>query len=73
MELEYGAEVVDAKGIVLGTVGHVVRDAWSGEITKFVVRHDSPIDDLFLSVDDVKEATKDKVILKVAGEDLKSE
>ena len=73
MELEYGAKVVDARGKVLGMVGHVVRDAWSGEITKFVVRYDSPIDDLFLSVDDVKEATVDKVILKIAGEDLKSE
>ena len=61
MEIEYGAEVVDRNGRVLGTVDHLVRNTWTGEITKFVVRRKAPDADLFFSTEDVLEATKSKV------------
>jgi len=70
MELEFGAEVIDGKGKVLGTVGQIIRNTWTGEISKFVVQRQEPEVDLFLSVDDVKEAKGGAVRLKVALEEL---
>ena len=70
MELAYGAKVIDGKGEALGTVDHIMRNTWTGEISKFVVRRKAPAVDLFLSVDDVQEANGDIVRLKVALEDL---
>ncbi|HUU64569.1 MAG TPA: hypothetical protein VMW37_00500, partial [Dehalococcoidales bacterium] len=63
MEIEYGAKVIDQKGKVLGTVDHLVRNSWSGEITKFMVRREAPDEDLFLSLEDVSEANKSEVKL----------
>lgn len=65
MEIPYGAEVVDKNGKVLGTVNHVVRDTWTGEVRKFMVRQKAPNTDLLLSPADVIEATDSKVRLKV--------
>jgi len=70
MELEFKAKVVDRDGKVLGTVDHLVRDAWSGEIKKFVVRRQEPDQDLFISTGDVAEATKSQVKLNVSLEEL---
>lgn len=70
MELEFKAEVVDRNGEVLGTVDHLVRDAWSGEIRKFMVRRKDMQEDLFLSPDDVAKATKTKITLNVTLEEL---
>ena len=70
MELEFGAEVKDQNGKVLGTVNHLVRDTWTGEIRKFVVRRETPDNDLFLTPDDVLEATKGKVKLNASAEEL---
>ena len=70
MELEYAAEVIDQKGKTLGTVDHLVRNSWTGEITKFVVRREAPDEDLFLSIEDVSEATESKVKLNVSLEEL---
>ena len=70
MEIEFGAKVTDQKGKVLGTVDHLVRDAWTGETKKFMVRREAPYEDLFLSPDDVAEATKNKVKLKAPLEEL---
>ena len=36
MRIEYGAEVVDKNGNLLGTVTTVVRNSWTGEISKFM-------------------------------------
>jgi len=70
MELEYAAKVIDQKGKVLGTVDHLVRNSWSGEITKFMVRREAPDEDLFLSLEDVLEANKSEVKLSVTLEEL---
>ena len=70
MEVEYKAEVRDQNGKFLGTVDHLVRDSWSGEISKFVVRREAPANDLFLSPEDVSEVTKDTVKLNVSAEEL---
>lgn len=70
MELEFGVEVKDQNGKVLGTVSHLVRDTWTGEIKQFVVRREAPDNDLFLTPDDVLEATKGEVKLNASAEEL---
>ena len=70
MELEYGTEVIDQNGKILGTVDHLVRNSWTGEISKFVVRRKAPDKDLFLSPEDVFEVTKSTVKLNVSLEEL---
>ena len=70
MELEFGAKVIDKKGKVLGTVDHLVRNTWTGEIRKFVVRRKPPDDDLFLSIADVAEVAKSTVKLRASAEEL---
>jgi len=66
MEIEFGTEVIDKNGKVLGTVDHLVRNTWTGEVSKFMVRRKSPDGDLFLSPQDVLEATNTTVKLNVA-------
>jgi len=73
MEIEYGAEVVDKKGKVLGTVDHIVRNTWSGELSKFMVRRQAPGRDLFLSTEDVLEVTKTRITLSASSEELSQE
>jgi sporulation protein YlmC with PRC-barrel domain len=72
MEPEFKARVVDRSGQELGTVDHLVRDTWSGEIRKFVVRRPDPDKDLFISMSDVAEAGKGRVKLNVSLEELNS-
>ena len=55
MQIEYGAEVVDKNGAVLGTVDYTVRNTWTGKISKFVVRRKQPDKDLFLAPQDALE------------------
>lgn len=70
MELEFGAEVKDQNGRLLGTVNHLVRDTWTGEIRRFVVRRQMPDNDLFLTLNDVLEIAKGKVKLNTSAEEL---
>jgi len=70
MDLEYGATVVDRNGKALGTINHLVRNTWTGEISKFMVRRKAPERDLFLSPQDVLEVTKSGIKLNVSLEEL---
>jgi len=70
VEIEYGAEVVDKNGKVLGTVDHLMRNTWTGEIRKFVVRRDAPEGALFFSTEDVLEATRSKIRVKFSLDEL---
>jgi sporulation protein YlmC with PRC-barrel domain len=65
MEIAYGAEVVDSKGQDVGKVDYVMRDAYTGEITKFKVSTELTERDLFYSTEDVAEVTAASVKLKV--------
>ena len=66
MEIEYGATVVDSKGNTLGTIDNILRDKWSGEITKFKVNTERNGSDLLISPHDVLQATAKEVKLKVS-------
>jgi len=63
MHIEYGAEVIDKNGKVLGTVSHLVRNTWTGEISKFVR-------DLFFSTEDVLEATNTVIRVNISFDEL---
>jgi sporulation protein YlmC with PRC-barrel domain len=65
-EIRYGARVVDSEGKVLGTVDHVARDSWTGEVGKFIVRQKPPAKDIFLEPTDVDEVNEGEVKLNRA-------
>ncbi len=71
MQIEYGAEVIDKSGKVLGTVDHLMHNTWTGEISKFAVRRKDR--DLFFSVEDVLEATNAEVKLNISLDDLQKD
>jgi sporulation protein YlmC with PRC-barrel domain len=66
MEIKPGAQVIDKNGKVVGSVTHLARDGWSGEIKKFIVNRKPPDKDLFFTPDDVLEATDKVIKLKIA-------
>ena len=70
MDILYGAEVTDKNGKVLGKVNHVMRDTWTGDIRKFIVREEAQKTELILSPEDVHDETESKITLKVTLDDL---
>jgi sporulation protein YlmC with PRC-barrel domain len=70
MEIEYGAKVKDKNGKVLGTVNKVIRDSWTGEISKFQVTTDPTEAGFFISPQEIDKATLKEIKLKVALEEL---
>ena len=71
MDIKPGVPVVDKNGKAVGSVTHLARDGWSGEVKKFIVAR--PDKDLFFTLEDVLEATDTIIKLKSAvdesGED----
>ena len=70
MEIEYGAEVKDKNGKVLGTVNKVIRNSWTGEISKFQVTTDPTEVGLFVSPQNVAKATPKEVKLNIASDEI---
>jgi len=70
MEVEYGSDVIDSNGKPLGTIDYVMRNTWTGEITKFMIRRKAPERDLFISLQDVQSITESAVYLAVSAEKL---
>jgi hypothetical protein len=70
MQIKYGAVVVNKDDIVMGTVTYIVRNAWTGEISKFMVQRNRPNNNLFLSIDDVLEVMGSEVKLRLSHEEL---
>ena len=66
MDIKPGLQVIDKNGKVLGCVNHLARDGWSGELKKFIVNRKPPDKDLFLTPEDVLEATDTSIKLKIA-------
>ena len=67
MDIKPGVSVVDKNGKEVGSVTHLARDGWSGEVKKFIVK--TPESDLFFALDDVREATDTQVTLSIAVEE----
>ena len=70
MEIKYGAEVIDRNGEVLGMVAHVIRNSWTGEISKFMVSREALSKYLSFSPQDVLEATESKIRLSISSDEL---
>ena len=66
MEIEYGAEVMDKNGKLLGKIDYIVRDTYSGEIKQFKVSTEMVEADLFYSPEDVLESSATQVKLKTS-------
>lgn len=66
MDIKPGLQVIDKNGKVVGSVNHLARDGWSGELKKFIVNRKPPDKDLFLTPEDVLEATDTSIKLKIA-------
>lgn len=66
MEIRPGIEVIDKNGKVLGSVTHLARDGWSGEVKRFIINRKPPDKDLFFTPEDVLEATDIRIKLKIA-------
>ena len=72
MRIRYGARVFDKNNKPIGKVDHLMRNTLTGEISKFVVNREPPQKDLFLSPQDVMEATDSGVKLKINVTDTES-
>jgi sporulation protein YlmC with PRC-barrel domain len=66
VEIKAGVQVIDKNGKVLGSVSHLARDGWSGEVKKFIVNRKPPDKDLFFTPEDILEATDTTIKLKTA-------
>jgi len=66
MKITPGAQVVDKNGKVLGSVDMVAHDGWTGEIRKFIINRKLPQKDIYLTPEDVLEATDTRITLKIA-------
>lgn len=70
MDIEFGTKVVDKSDKLVGTVGQLIHNTYTGEISKFVVRRQPIVRSLFCSLDDVLEVTKTKVKLNISVDEL---
>jgi sporulation protein YlmC with PRC-barrel domain len=70
MAIEFGAEVVDKNGKFLGTVEYLIRNSWTGEISKFMVSGEALEADLFLTPEDIIKATSQKIHLAFSLNEL---
>ncbi len=70
MEIEYGAKVIDRNGKVLGTVDYIIRNTWTGEISKFMIRRKAPDRELFLSPEEVLEVMSTGIRLNISCDEL---
>ena len=70
MEIEYGSEVIDRDGKTLGTVDYVIRNSWTGEISKFRVRRDSSGSELMFSPEEILESAETKIKVDVSSNGL---
>ena len=69
LKIEFGMPVIDINGKQLGTVDNIIRDSWSGEIKKFVVKGKTLGTNLFLSIDDISAINEDRINLKSQPEE----
>jgi len=70
MKIEVGAEVLDSDGVLLGIVNNIIRNSWTGEISKFMVRTEEPEAAHFFSPEQVLEVTDSKIKLSISSEEL---
>jgi sporulation protein YlmC with PRC-barrel domain len=70
MDIEYGAQVIDKDGKALGTVDYLIRNSWTGEISKFRVKDDSSENVLILSPENILEQINSRIKVDVTPDDF---
>lgn len=70
MEIQMGSSVLDKKGAFVGKVDYVIRNSWTGEISKFMVDRPAPHTFFAFTPDDVLDTSDDRVTVAVSLEDL---
>ncbi len=60
---QIGTEVIDKNGKVLGKIDYIIRNTWSGEVTKYIIYRKPPDTDLSFSPDDISETTESTITL----------
>lgn len=70
MKIEVGVEVLDKDGELLGLVHNIIRDTWTGEIRKFMVRTQSPEAAFLFSPEQVLEVVDSKIKLNISWDEL---
>ncbi len=69
MDIKPGVPVVDKNGKELGSVTHLARDGWDGQVKKFIINRTPPEKDLIFAPQDVLEATDTVIKLKVSSDE----
>lgn len=69
MELAVGIDVLDREGKYIGTIDHLMRDAWSGEVSKYMVFRKEEGTDVVFKPEDVLETAENHVKLNMAVDD----
>lgn len=62
--IQYGADVWDTRGNLVGSVAHIVQDTWTGKVKSFMVRDEESKESIFFEPADVLEAAEDKITVK---------
>lgn len=70
MKIECGTEVIDKNGEFLGVVHNVIRDTWTGEIKKFMVRTESPEAAFLFSPEQILEVINSRIKLNDSLDEL---
>jgi sporulation protein YlmC with PRC-barrel domain len=70
MDIEYGAEVIDRDGKALGTIDYVIRNSWTGEISKFRVHQDPSGSELMFSPEEILGLAETKIKVDVSSDGL---
>lgn len=70
MNIEYGTEVIDRDGKALGNVDYIIRNAWTGEISKFRIRRNSLGSELMFSPEEIIESAETRIKVDVSADGL---
>lgn len=70
MDIEYGIEVIDRDGNILGTIDRVIRDSWTGEIRKFSVNRYDTGNELLFSPDKILDSEETRIKVDVSSNEL---
>jgi hypothetical protein len=60
MNAELGSLVVDREGEILGTVDYVIRNSWTGEISKYIIYRKPPETDIAFTPEDILESNENE-------------
>jgi hypothetical protein len=67
MNAELGSVVVDKEGEKLGTVDYVIRNSWTGEISKYIIYRKPPEADISFVPEDILEVKDTETKVNLSG------